>query len=134
MKKLKIALCVVLIIVILFGSLLLGTYFCLSCSAKDIRFPLAGIADDESEYILLKYSDGENYVIDDTSFLIKHKWDVFVICSTELENSTGDGYFRFYKNGECIFSCQFDDGEYFDKFINRKYSVYGSQELSKLIN
>ena len=130
MKKIKITLCIVLIVAILIGCVLWGY---LSCNHKNIRFPLADIIDDGSEYILLKDYGGNNYVIEDTSFLIKHKWDVFIIYSPELEDSTGDGYFRVYKNGECIFSCQFDDGGYFDEFINYKYNICDAQEFLEML-
>ena len=98
----------------------------------EIRFPLEDVADDGAEYVMLRYGPDSIYVIDDTDALLDHRYDVFVVYPRWLDDSTGDGYYHVYRNGECIFSSDIIKNRYFDFFLTRGYDSYTWEEYYSL--
>lgn len=129
----RIIICIIIIVTIV-GIGGLGTYVYLKNSDYDIIFPLEDVACDGAEYVMVRYGPDAIYVINDTEALAAHKHDVVALYPKWLENSTGDGFYIVYKDGECIFSCDIIESGYFDFFLTCGYETYTVDEYNSLID
>ena len=66
--------------------------------------------------------------IDDDEYIKNHRFSVFILYPSWLDNSTGDGYYYVTRNGESVFSCDFLEGKFFDGLVSSHYTKFDTLE------
>ena len=93
-----------------------------------LQFPLAEIDDDEADYTLVRYGPDGYYVLDDDEYIKNHRFSVFILYPSWLDNSTGDGYYYVTRNGESVFFFFFLEGKFFDGLVSSHYTKFDTLE------